>query len=86
MRSAAAARNALDRFHRGSHCLGIRLRPAKAPGVALKEIFNLPGSDRLVVQWIVLLWLTRILLRPERVWILLGHGHLIAAIVGEFAA
>jgi hypothetical protein len=67
--------------------------------VALEEIFNVPGSNRLVVllvvlpgvrlpgiQWIVLLWLMRILLRPERVWILLGHGHLIADIVGEFAA
>jgi hypothetical protein len=51
----------------------------------LKEIFNLFACDRLGVQLIVLLCLTLILLRPERVWILLGHGNLTADIVGEFA-
>jgi hypothetical protein len=81
-----AAREALDGFHRRSHGLGIRLRPAEVAGEALKKIFNLLACDRLVVLLIGRLSLTLILRRSGRIWILFGHGNLIADIVGEFAS
>lgn len=97
MRSGAASRNPLDRFHRRSYCVRVRLGPAEVPWEALKEIFNFLASDRLVwliveliaqliARWIALLSLTFVLFRPERVGILFAHGNLTADIVGEFAA
>ena len=63
----------MDRFYRGSHGFGIRLRPAKAAGKPLKEVVDLIAFGGLV------------LLRIGRIRIVCGHFNLIADIVGEFA-
>jgi hypothetical protein len=96
LRSGVASGNPLDRFHRRSYRLSVRLGPAEVPRQALKEIFNFLASDRLVLlivqlisrlidQRIALLSMMFVLLRPERIWILFAHGNLTADIVGEFA-
>jgi Na+-translocating ferredoxin:NAD+ oxidoreductase RnfE subunit len=71
----------MDRFHRRSHGLGIRLRPAKVAGEPVKKLFDLFAFDGAfdgLVLPLVLLWIGRIR-------IVCGHGNLIADIVGEFA-
>jgi hypothetical protein len=86
LRGGTAAGQALDGFHSRSHGLGIRLRPAEVAREALKKIFNLMACDRLVVGLVDRLSLPFILLRSGSIWILFGHGNLIADIVGEFAS
>ncbi len=68
-----AARHAMDRFHGRSHGLGIRLRPVKVSGEPLKKLFDLLAFDGLILFGIA------------RIRLVLGHGNLIADIVGEFA-
>jgi hypothetical protein len=68
----------VDGFYGSSDRIGIRLRPAKTAGKALKKIFNLLAGDGFLL---IVLGCIR------RIRIVFGHGNLIviAAIVGEFA-
>jgi hypothetical protein len=63
------------RFDGRSHCLGVRFRPPKASRQPLKKIFNVLAFG---------LILALVVLRAGRIWIVLGHGNLTVAIVGEF--
>src|SRR5450631_1650583 len=81
LRSGAAARHALDRFHGGSHGLGIRLRPAKVAGEPLKKFFDLAVFDG-SFDGLVLIGIR---LGIGRIRIVCSHGNLNADIVGEFA-
>jgi hypothetical protein len=94
-----APRNAMDRFHRRSHSLGIRFGPAKIAGEALKKLFHLlafegafdrafEGAFDGTIVPRVRLWLVGLQLVPfwiGRIWMVCAHGNLIADIVGEFA-
>ena len=70
----------MDRLYGSSHGLGIRLRPAKAAGEALKKLFEALAFDGLILLRLRIGNLT-----IGWACIVCGHGNLIANIVGEFA-
>jgi hypothetical protein len=80
LRRRRASRHALDCFHRRRHRLGIRFGPTKISRKPLEKLVDLfaldPAFDKRVVPF-VRLWIGRI-------WMVCGHGNLIADIVGEF--
>jgi hypothetical protein len=49
----------------------------------LKKIFNVLAFGLVFTLDELLLW-PLVVLRARRIWIVLGHGNLIVAIVGEF--